>query len=162
MRNWQESQVRVSRVGMWTLTKKMRAFDALQWFESSSPPPNPPKRFVHVLIPVHVLESVHLTLFGREVLACSWAKDLGKGSPWIIWQLASLWEKPGGEAREEGNVKTRQIWSQSAPGWGTPVAWEDGGDKISHLAPPEWAGPRQYLDVDFSPPKLGVHQFQLL
>ena len=62
-----------------------------------------------------MLESVHLTLFGRGVFACNGAPDLGMGSPWIIWEPASLWEKHGGEARQEGSVKTRQRLAPHSP-----------------------------------------------
>ena len=62
-----------------------------------------------------MLESVHLTLFGRGVFACNGAPDLGMGSPWIIWGPASLWEKHGGEARQEGSVKTRQRLAPHSP-----------------------------------------------
>lgn len=37
------------------------------------------------------------------------------GSPWIIWEPASLWEKRGGEARQEGYVKTRQRLVPGSP-----------------------------------------------
>ena len=60
-------------------------------------------------------------------------------------------ERPGKKAM----WRQGRDYCQVAPGWGIPVASEDGGDKISHLVPPEWAWPRQYFGCELLASKPG-------